>query len=202
VLHEQFIQDALRTESDPAMAIKNFGQDPSFVRLSHGIIGLSTEAGELLEIVKKTLFYGKEVDKVHLVEELGDAFWYLALISDSLQLDPELVMRAVISKLKVRYPDKFDTVASSNRELNAERDAIEAELTTQKPKRLDSTVKQLEQLESLLESAHNYSHRHKYPEDRQDALVEDFGLKRKAFQEVLIRQHNTIVQLQQRLAGA
>lgn len=45
----------------------------------HGAIGMVTEAGEILDIHKKNLFYGKEVDKINLVEELGDFMWYLAI---------------------------------------------------------------------------------------------------------------------------
>ena len=199
MITEMYINDAIRTESDPKSAIDNFGKDTKLVRLAHGIIGLSTEAGELLEIVKKTLFYSKEVDHAHLVEELGDAFWYLALICDSLELDPELVMRANIAKLAKRYPDKFSDHSATSRDLDAERAAIEAELATKKPKRLDSTVRQLEQLEALLKAAHDYTHRHRYPEDRQEAIVDEFSRKRKAFQEMLLQQHNTIVKLQSQL---
>jgi len=48
-------------------------------RILHGAIGMMTEAGEILDIFKKHIFYGKPVDVVHLKEEIGDFFWYLAI---------------------------------------------------------------------------------------------------------------------------
>lgn len=48
-------------------------------RILHGAIGMMTEAGEILDIFKKHIFYGKPVDVAHLKEEIGDFFWYLAI---------------------------------------------------------------------------------------------------------------------------
>lgn len=45
----------------------------------HAVIGFVTELGELLDICKKFLFYGKPYDVPHIVEELGDGLWYTAL---------------------------------------------------------------------------------------------------------------------------
>ena len=43
-------------------------------------MGVGTEGGELLDIVKKNQFYGKPVDWVNVREEIGDVLWYLALL--------------------------------------------------------------------------------------------------------------------------
>lgn len=46
--------------------------------LFHMNLGIHTEVGELLDIYKKKMAYGKEIDIVHLTEELGDICFYLA----------------------------------------------------------------------------------------------------------------------------
>jgi len=48
-------------------------------RIQHSLMGIVTELGELTDIFKRHIYYGKDIDKEHLVEELGDLFWYLAL---------------------------------------------------------------------------------------------------------------------------
>ncbi len=78
-------------------------------------LGLGGEAGECLDIVKKALFQGHELDREHLIEELGDVAWYLAFFCDVLHLTLEEVMKHNIDKLKARYPDGFDKARSVNR---------------------------------------------------------------------------------------
>jgi NTP pyrophosphatase (non-canonical NTP hydrolase) len=46
--------------------------------LLHMDMGILTELGEIVDILKKKFAYGKEVDTVHLGEEIGDTFWYIA----------------------------------------------------------------------------------------------------------------------------
>ena len=45
-----------------------------------GPVGLSGEAGEVLELFKKHHLHGKPLDKEKLVNELGDVFWYFTRI--------------------------------------------------------------------------------------------------------------------------
>ena len=71
----------LRTEADDHIAQGQ--RAASSIRLLHGAIGLSTESGELLDQVKKNVFYGKPLDKVNILEECGDVLWYVCLILDS-----------------------------------------------------------------------------------------------------------------------
>jgi NTP pyrophosphatase (non-canonical NTP hydrolase) len=56
-------------------------------RMLHGLIGLCTESGELLDAMKKHLYYGKELDTVNMLEEIGDLCWYLAIICDVADID-------------------------------------------------------------------------------------------------------------------
>jgi NTP pyrophosphatase (non-canonical NTP hydrolase) len=89
------------------------------------VIGCCTEAGELLDSVKKSLFYGRELDYINIEEEIGDLFWYVALIMDECQFDLEHVLERNIAKLKIRYPEQFTNAHAENRNLEAERSELE-----------------------------------------------------------------------------
>jgi NTP pyrophosphatase (non-canonical NTP hydrolase) len=71
-------------------------------------MGLNGEAGEAIDILKKHLFQGHELDTAHMAKELGDVAWYLAVSADAIGYDLETVMQMNVDKLKVRYPDGFD----------------------------------------------------------------------------------------------
>lgn len=49
------------------------------MRLQHSRMGIITELGELIDIYKKATYYGKEIKTPHVIEELGDLFWYVGL---------------------------------------------------------------------------------------------------------------------------
>ena len=83
--------------------------------LINGVMGLCGESGEAIDIVKKHLAQGHELDRDHLIKELGDIAWYLAETATALGLSLEDVMAANIEKLKKRYPEGFDTERSVNR---------------------------------------------------------------------------------------
>lgn len=80
-----------------------------------GAMGLSGEAGEVVDLLKKYIFHGHKFVKEDLVNELGDVLWYVALICDSLGVPMEEVMKKNIKKLKERYPEGFTEKASINR---------------------------------------------------------------------------------------
>ena len=52
---------------------------------------------------------GHELDKEHLAKELGDVAWYLAEAATALDISLEDIFKANIDKLKMRYPDGFET---------------------------------------------------------------------------------------------
>lgn len=93
--------------------------------LLHCGLGLATEAGEFLDAVKKTIFYGRIFDKVNAKEELGDILWYVALGAASLGLDINDLMESNIAKLRVRYPKKFTPESALKRNLESERRSLE-----------------------------------------------------------------------------
>ncbi|MBE6731730.1 MAG: nucleotide pyrophosphohydrolase [Ruminococcaceae bacterium] len=80
--------------------------------LINSVMGLCGESGEAIDIVKKWLAQGHELDKERLIKELGDVAWYLAEAATALDVPLEDILKANIEKLKKRYPEGFDTEKS------------------------------------------------------------------------------------------
>lgn len=83
--------------------------------LLNGALGLPGEAGEVADMVKKYFFHGHDLNRADLIKELGDVCWYVALLSYSIGVPLEDIMRENIEKLKARYPEGFSESASINR---------------------------------------------------------------------------------------
>ncbi len=84
--------------------------------LINGVMGLCGESGEAIDIVKKWLAQGHELDKEKLAKELGDISWYLAETATALGYSLEDIMAANIEKLRKRYPEGFDSERSIHRD--------------------------------------------------------------------------------------
>ncbi len=83
--------------------------------LINGVMGLCGEAGETIDIVKKHLAQGHELDREQLIGELGDIAWYIAETATVLGISLEEVLQRNIEKLKARYPEGFDSERSQKR---------------------------------------------------------------------------------------
>ena len=83
--------------------------------LVNGVMGLNGESGEVIDIVKKNMFQGHDLDKDKIKKELGDVMWYIAEICESLDLCLEEVMEGNIDKLSKRFKDGFTVEESINR---------------------------------------------------------------------------------------
>ncbi len=83
--------------------------------LINGVMGLCGESGEAIDIVKKWLAQGHELDKEKLAKELGDVAWYLAETAYALDIPLDEILQGNIDKLKKRYPEGFRTEDSLNR---------------------------------------------------------------------------------------
>lgn len=84
--------------------------------LINSVMGLCGESGEAIDIVKKHLYQGHELERDKLIKELGDIAWYLAECSFALGVPFEDVLALNIEKLRKRYPEGFETEKSINRE--------------------------------------------------------------------------------------
>lgn len=88
-------------------------------RLLTAAFGLSAEAGEFTEVVKKIFLQGKpysEDNVFHMKRELGDLCWYMAQACMALDTTFEEVLQMNYEKLSARYPEgTFDVYRSENR---------------------------------------------------------------------------------------
>ena len=84
--------------------------------LINGVMGLCGEAGEAIDIVKKHLAQGHELDRDGLIKELGDVAWYLAETATALGIGLDEVLERNIDKLKKRYPEGFSAEKSQHRQ--------------------------------------------------------------------------------------
>lgn len=83
--------------------------------LINSVMGLCGESGEAIDIVKKWLMQGHDLDKEHLIKELGDIAWYLAEAATALDVPLETVLQGNLDKLRQRFPNGFSTEASVHR---------------------------------------------------------------------------------------
>jgi|SRR6185295_247598 len=128
-ISDMFIKEAIKTESSNFPAIYERITDERIIRLLHASMGLVTEAAELMDALKKYIFYGKELDLVNIKEEIGDSQWYTAIALDELGNSYEEIWAAVIKKLQARYKGKFNEEGAINRDLVNERSILEQDLT-------------------------------------------------------------------------
>ena len=88
-------------------------------RLLTAAVGMSAEAGEFTEVVKKMIFQGKPVNEenlFHLKRELGDIMWYVSQACIGLDISIEEVIQMNFEKLSARYPEgAFSIERSENR---------------------------------------------------------------------------------------
>jgi len=94
-------------------------QGADISRLMTAAFGMSAEAGEFTEVVKKIFLQGKpytEENVFHMKRELGDLCWYLAQACIALDITFEQVLEMNYEKLSARYPEgSFDVYRSENR---------------------------------------------------------------------------------------
>ena len=91
------------------LALAKDGQDiindltPEKADLLHMAVGVSGEAGELLDAVKKAVIYNKEMDLENVIEELGDLEFYMSKIRQIVGITREEILKQNIDKLSIRY---------------------------------------------------------------------------------------------------
>jgi NTP pyrophosphatase (non-canonical NTP hydrolase) len=126
---KNYVQNVLRTDCPVTPELVDRISNPQTIRLIHAAFGLATESGEFLDMLKKHIFYGKPLDLVNAKEELGDTMWYVGMAIDVLKTTLDEVMTINIDKLKLRYPEKFTEHHAENRDLESERNLLEAGTT-------------------------------------------------------------------------
>jgi NTP pyrophosphatase (non-canonical NTP hydrolase) len=122
---KNYVENVLNTESQVTPELIARLTNPDTVRLLHAGMGLCTEAGEFLDMLKKHIFYGRGLDFPNAIEELGDTQWYVGVAIDVLRTTFDEVLTINIDKLKARYPEKFTEHHAINRNLEVERAILE-----------------------------------------------------------------------------
>lgn len=107
-------RDFVRNLSKPGSVIAEELTPEDCHRL-HMAVGISGEAGELLDAVKKATIYRKPLDIANIVEECGDLLFYISGILDSIGVDIESAMAANVSKLSIRYGKSYSDAAAIQR---------------------------------------------------------------------------------------
>jgi len=87
----------------------------------HLVLGMATEVGELLDVFKKYIAYGKEIDWINAQEEVGDLLYYIFAFCSINKLDFEKICEQNFSKLKIRYPEVYTDQSALERDLTEER---------------------------------------------------------------------------------
>lgn len=94
-------------------------------RLENGLRGLTNEVGELADVVKGWLEYGRPLDTSNVLEECGDVLWRTSQILRAVGMTLEQAMGANLRKLSIRYEGRCTDEEANNRNLEAEREALE-----------------------------------------------------------------------------
>ena len=78
--------------------------------IEHCSYGLVTESAEIMDMLKKHKFYGRDFNMVNLKEEIGDLLYYVHILCDEIDYPIEQARKDNIIKLQKRYPEKFEDV--------------------------------------------------------------------------------------------
>ena len=118
-IFETYCDFVTKVTSDPSLKIEDLKkslhdiQNNSSIdvpRLLTAALGLGSETGEFVEIVKKMILQGKPADEdniFHMKRELGDVMWYWVTACMALGLDPVEVISENQKKLEARYGEQF-----------------------------------------------------------------------------------------------
>ena len=125
---EKYVEFVREVTSDPSLDYAAFlsrtnklelEDDTNVTQLLTAALGLSAEAGEFTEVVKKIIFQGKDYNEdnvFHMKRELGDICWYLAQACMALDTTFDEIIEMNVHKLMARYPGgEFNVSKSENR---------------------------------------------------------------------------------------
>jgi NTP pyrophosphatase (non-canonical NTP hydrolase) len=100
---------------------KLFKHDTDDMEMMHAALGITGEAGEIADAVKKAVIYEKPIDRTNIVEELGDLRFYMQALMSKLSISEDEVLQSNANKLSKRYP----TGGYSNKDAVERKDKIE-----------------------------------------------------------------------------
>lgn len=92
--------------------------------LIHAALGVTSESGEVADAIKASVVYGRELDLINIIEELGDLRFFATMIAQKFGLTGEDIERANMAKLNARYQEGYSDAAANNRKKEFERQVI------------------------------------------------------------------------------
>ena len=90
------------------------------VMLSWWAIGLTGEAGEVADLIKKGIYHQQGLDPLQVKKELGDVLWYVSALCTEMGFTLEEVMQHNVDKLKARFPEGYAPERTTFRDGDAE----------------------------------------------------------------------------------
>lgn len=93
-------------------------------KLLHAILGIGTEAGEVQDLIKKSMYYSKPFDKLTLKEELSDLLFYIQAAAECINSSLGEIMAINVAKLSTRYPNGYSHDKAIVRDKEAELKAM------------------------------------------------------------------------------
>ena len=124
---ETYTDFVTKVTSDPSLDLEALSESFNKIeenssiktpRLLTAALGLGSETGEFVEIVKKMFLQGKppsDDNVFHMKRELGDIMWYWVTACAALDLDPFEVINENQKKLEARYGEQFEIERSEVR---------------------------------------------------------------------------------------
>lgn len=108
--HEKLVQELFKPGGDILDSLT-----PTRCELLHAVLGISGEAGELLDAVKKHVIYCKPFDRVNIKEELGDLEFYMEALRQILNISREETLELNETKLRQRFGESYSNKAAQER---------------------------------------------------------------------------------------
>ena len=114
------VADVLRFESNTEIFQREARRSlrdalPYEAMCSNMCMGLAGEIGEVIDIMKKHIYQGKELDITDVIEEVGDVLWYIANFCNVNNITMDECMESNIKKLRKRFPNGFTTKDANER---------------------------------------------------------------------------------------
>lgn len=110
VSYQSFVASILKKDEDIYNSLQ-----PGDCSLMHVAFGVAGESGELVDAVKKYVFYRKPIDLKNVKEELGDLEFYLQAVRDHFGFTREEILRGNVDKLSTRYSTGYSDKAAQDR---------------------------------------------------------------------------------------
>lgn len=102
--YNDFVRDLTK---DPNETLQSF--TPEKCALLHMAFGIGTEAGEILSVAKKHIMYEQPLDRKHMLEELGDLYFFFVGMLQVMNVTVADIEENNIAKLEKRYPEGYFT---------------------------------------------------------------------------------------------